>query len=462
MLSFFLVRLYTDQLQDTADYGMLTIAFSWIVFMNVVLSYGMETTFFRFFNTESDKQKVKQTSMTMLLCSSIFFLIVATLFKGSIADLVGIPKEYLFIIIGILFFDALVIIPFANIRLKEQPIRYAVIKVANTILNLVLNLFFLLVLPKLANDTDSVFNQIYIPNFEVGYIFIANLIASLFTFTYFLPEYFKIKLIVDKGLVKPMLVYALPILVAGIAFAINEHFDKILLEKLLPEVIAKQEVGIYAACYKLGLFMVLFTTAFRLGIEPFLFSYAKNENAQQTYALIMKCFVILGCIILLGVIVFVDVLKQIMINQSYWDAIKIVPLIIMANLFLGIYNNLSIWYKLTNKTMYGAYISIFGAVITLVLNFALIPKYSYVGSAWATLMAYFSMMLVSYWIGRKYYRIPYQLNKIVFYLLVSTILSLIYFYLFRDNYAIGIAFIVLFCMMIYFSEKQMIRSILKK
>lgn len=461
MLSFFLVRLHTDQLQNTADYGVVTIVFSWIIFMNVILSYGMETAFFRFYNTEINNHKVKQTSLTMLLCSSMLFLIITVIFKENIANLIEIPQEYLLIVIGTLFFDALVIIPFANIRLQQQPIRYAVIKVANTTINLVLNLFFLLLLPKLASNYP-IFNWIYISNFEVGYIFLANLVASFLTFVYLLPDYFKVKLSIDKELAKRMLVYALPILLAGVAFAINEHFDKILLEKLLPDDIAKQEVGIYATCYKLGLFMVLFTTAFRLGIEPFLFSYAQNEDAKKTYALITKYFVILGCIIMLGVIVFADVLKIIMINEKYWNAMAVVPLIILANLFLGIYNNLSIWYKLTNRTIYGAYISIFGAVITLILNFLLIPKYSYMGSAWATLAAYFSMMMVSYWLGKKYYDVPYQVGKILLYLLISTALSGIYFYLFRENYIVGITFVALFTIIVYFNERQAIKSLLKK
>jgi O-antigen/teichoic acid export membrane protein len=260
-----------------------------------------------------------------------------------------------------------------------------------------------------------------------------------------------------------MMQYGLPILVAGIAFAVNEHFDKILLGYWLPENIAKTEVGAYSACYKLGLFMVLFATAFRLGIEPFFFSHSGNEKAPQTYAMITKYFVILGSLILLGVIVFADVLKFLLLdNKSYWEAMKVVPLIILANFFLGIYNNLSVWYKLTDKTKMGAYISIVGAIITLVLNFLLIPTLSYYGSAIATITAYGSMMFISYYLGNKYYPIPYDIKKISRYLLISILFSVISFYGFRENYYIGIALLIAFMYFIYYNEKETLNQIINR
>jgi O-antigen/teichoic acid export membrane protein len=242
--------------------------------------------------------------------------------------------------------------------------------------------------------------------------------------------------------------YGLPILVAGIAFAVNEHFDKILLGYLLPENIAKSEVGAYSACYKLGLFMVLFATAFRLGIEPFFFSHSGNEKAPETYAVITKYFVIMGSLILLSVIVFADILKLMLLdNRAYWEAMKVVPLIILANFCLGIYNNLSVWYKLTDKTKIGAYISIVGAVLTLILNYLLIPKYSYYGSAIATIAAYGSMMIISYVLGNKYYPILF---------------SAISFYGFRENYFVGIPLLIAFMYFVYHNEKETILGILKR
>lgn len=463
MLSFFLVRLYTDTLENASDYGVVTIIFAWLVFMNVVLSYGMETSFFRFYNSEKDKQSVVQTSSISIFWSTMGFLVLALLFRNNISPLIGVEQQYVTYGIWILALDALVVIPFSKLRIDQRPLLYAGIKVGNTAITLLLNIFFLLFLPEIVrSNPDSVFSLIYIEGFQIGYIFVSNLIASLLTLIYFLPLYLKIKWTFDKALWRRMMKYSLPILVAGIAFAINEHFDKILLEWILPENIAKHEVGVYGACYKLGLFMVLFATAFRLGIEPFFFSYADNEHAPKTYAAITKYFVIFGSLILLSVIVFADVLKRILINADYWEAMKVVPLIILANFFLGIYHNLSIWYKLTDRTKMGAYISIVGALLTLVLNFALIPKYSYMGSAIATLVAYGTMMLISYFLGRKYYRIPYDIKRIGAYLGSSVIFSGLYFYLFRENYSIGIGLMLLFTLLIYYLEKDTLKTILKR
>jgi O-antigen/teichoic acid export membrane protein len=267
--------------------------------------------------------------------------------------------------------DALVIIPFSKLRAYQRPIAYAMVKIGNVVVNLALNLFFLLYLPKIAlSNPDGFLASIYIENFQIGYIFVAHVIASLLTLIVVLPNYMHIQWHFDFKLWKRMMNYALPILVAGIAFAINETFDRILLDYLLPKNIAKIDVGAYSACYKLALFMTLFATAFRLGIEPFFFSHANNEEAPKTYAMITKYFIIFGSIILLAVIVFADLLKVLIIrDDSYWEAMKVVPLIILANFFLGIYHNLSVWYKLTDKTKMGAYISIVGAIVTLVLNF---------------------------------------------------------------------------------------------
>jgi O-antigen/teichoic acid export membrane protein len=296
----------------------------------------------------------------------------------------------------------------------------------------------------------------------VGYIFVSTLVASLLTFIVLSPNYFKMKWHFDFQLWKKMMQYAFPILIAGIGFAINEHFDKILLDWFH---VSKSEIGAYAACYKIGMFMVLFRTAYTLGIEPFFFSHAKNENAPQTYATITKYFVITGSFILLFVIVFVDILKIFLVpNPSYWNAMKVVPLIILANFFLGIYTNLSVWYKLIDKTKVGAYISIFGAAITLVLNYLLIPKFSYYGSAIATITAYGSMMMISFYLGQKKYPIPYEINKIGSYLGISILLSGLSFYvpIFRHSYIFGIFALILFGYYIYRNEKQVLLKILKK
>lgn len=463
MLSFFLVRIYTGVL-PTAEYGEVAILLSWMVFFNVILSYGMETAFFRFYNSEKDKQNVIATTTISIFWSTIFFLFGALIFRNSLATFANVDVQYITYSIWILALDALVIVPFSKLRANQRPIRYAAIKIGNVMVNLILNIFFLLFLPKLAAaNPNSFIDNLYSENFEIGYIFLANLLASLLTFVVLLPNYLSLNRKFDKILWRKMMTYGLPILVAGIAFAVNEHFDKILLGYLLPENIAKSEVGAYSACYKLGLFMVLFATAFRLGIEPFFFSHSGNENAPETYAVITKYFVIMGSLILLGVIVFADILKLMLLdNKAYWEAMKVVPLIILANFFLGIYNNLSVWYKLTDKTKIGAYISIVGAIITLVLNYLLIPKYSYYGSAIATIVAYGSMMTISYILGNKYYPIPYDMKKIGGYLGLSILFSIISFYYFRENYFVGIPLLLIFLYFIYHNEKETLKRIMNR
>lgn len=430
----------------------------------------METSFFRFYNTEEEKKTVVETSMISIFWTTLLFLAVAILFRVSVASFLEIDVQYVTYIIWILTLDALVIIPFSKLRANQRPLFYAAIKIGNVAVNLGLNLFFLIYLPKLAaHNPDSFISSIYFEDFQVGYIFVSNIIASLLTLLVLLPNYFHVKWHFDFNLWKRMTKYGLPIMIAGIAFAINDQFDKILLKYLLPPDIAEEQVGIYSACYKLGLFMVLFRTAYTLGIEPFFFSHASNENAKNTYATITKYFVILGSLMTLGVIIFADVLKLIMIrDSSFWDAMAVVPLIILANFFLGIYTNLSVWYKLTNQTHIGAYISIVGAIITLGLNYLLIPYFQehgnqgYMGSAIATIAAYGSMMVISYTLGNKYYPIPYEKKKIGAYLGISIVFSCVYFYQFRENYFVGIPMLLVFSYFIYYNEKETITRILKR
>ncbi len=461
MLSFLLVPLYTDLL-PTDEYGKVSIIFSYFVLFNVILAYGMETAFFRFFNKESNKDNVISTSTISLVISSFGFFALAMLFKDQIAWITDIRKDYINLVIWILLLDALVIIPFAWLRANERPTRYSFVKILNVMVNLGLNVFLLKFLKPLS-EHNSAFTPLVIENYEINYIFISNLIASTLTLLLLISFYLKVRYRFDRQLWKRMMRYAFPVLIAGVAYSINETFDRILLDYLLPEDVADHLVGVYSACYKLALFMTLFATAFRLGIEPFFFNYAENKNAPETYARITKVFVGLGSFILLAVIVFVHVLKEfIILDSSYWEAVKIVPIILLANLCLGIYHNLSVWYKITDKTKYGAYISIIGAMITLVFNFLLIPKYSYLGSAIATLAAYGIMMLLSWYFGRKYYPIPYNLKKIGMYLVLSISFSALSFYVFDSNYLISIPLLLLFLVILYASEKRELKQILKR
>jgi len=465
IFSFLLTPLYTDVLPKN-EYGESSLVFAGMAFLNVILAYGMETSFFRFYNSDN-KKNVVSTSTISLFWSSIIFLVIALLGRNYLAEAGKIDPEYVTYTIWTLVLDALVIIPFSKLRVEGRPLYYAAVKIGNVGINLLLNVFFLVWLKDLAaiSHPDSFWYVIYVKDFGVGYIFVAGLISSLLTLIVLLPHYFKTDWHFDSELWKRMMKYSLPVLVAGMAFVINETFDRFFLEHLLPENIAKSEIGVYSACYKLAVFMTLFATAFRLGIEPFFFSHAKNENAPQTYANITKYFVIFGSVILLGVVVFSDLLKHLMLRkETYWEGMKVVPLIILANFFLGIYSNLSVWYKLSDKTKMGAYISLVGAAITIALNFILIPHISYVGSAIATIAAYGTMMVISYYLGNKYYPIPYDMKKICLYLGLSITLSFISFYVdvLRETYIFGILSLIVFMAILYRGEKATILKIIKR
>ncbi len=461
MLTFLLVPLYTEVLA-VGVYGKVSIIFSWFAIFNVILAYGMETAFFRFFNKEDNKNKVVGTSTLSIIFTSIGIFILAFLFKNQIAELIDIKVEYINFVIWILLLDSLVIIPFAWLRANEKPMKYAIIKITNVAINIGLNLFFLLLLGGLAKESD-LFQSIYKTGFEINYILIATVVASAITLLLMLPFYSRIKYTFDSNLWKQMLRYAFPVLIAGLAYTINETFNRILLDSSLSTAEDPiKEVGMFSACYKLALFMTLFATAFRLGIEPYFFSHSKSNNPQKNYARILEYFVILGSVILLTVVVFADVIKVLIIrDEAFWEAMWIVPIILIASFCLGIYHNLSVWYKITDRTKFGAYISVFGAIITLVLNIWLIPIIGYKGSALATLAAYGSMVLLSYYFGRKYYPIPYNLKKIGLYLILSIGLSVLSFYEFRENYFVGITMLIVFLGFVFLSERNQIKQLLK-
>ncbi len=461
MFSFLLVPLYTSGVLLTAEYGQISIIFSYFIILNVLLSYGMETAFFRFYTKNENQKNVLSTSSWSLVISSFLFFLLAFFLREQISSWVDISVKYLSLVIWILLLDALTLIPFAYLRATERPIRYAVVKILNVVVNLALNIFFLIYLPKWA-ENGGFFQNLYVPDFEISYVFIANVIASGITLALMFPFYFRIKFSFDVDLWKKMFQYSFPVLIAGLAFSVNTAFDKILLDNLLPADIAESAVGMYSACYKLAIFMTLFATAFRLGIEPFFFSHASSKNAPETYAKITLYFIVFGSLILVAVVVFIDVLKQIIIqDEAYWSAMGVVPLVLLANLFLGIYHNLSVWYKITDRTRFGAYISIFGAVVSIGLNLLLIPTMSYMGSAIALLAAYVSMVFLSYYFGQKLYPIPYNLKKIIGYLTLSIGICVLSFYGFRGNYFIGSLLLISFMGIVYFAEKEEFKKIMR-
>ncbi|WP_308991812.1 oligosaccharide flippase family protein [Mariniflexile litorale] len=452
LMNFLLVPLHTGTL-ETTSYSDNTTFYVYAAFFNVLLTYGMETAFFRFFNKSEEKNTVFSTTFISLTVTTLLFLIVVLAFNQQLSVWLNISQKYFNLLLGLLVLDTLVVAPFAYLRATGRPIKFGAIKIANILIYVLLNYFFLWAIPK--------FN-ISVPYYDnsdlVQYIFIANFIASLVTFLLLLPYFFKTKLEFSKRLFKQFLNYGWPIMVAGLAYVINENFDK----WILPYLLGKDINGAYSGCYKIAMFMTIFVQAFRLGAEPFFFSHSKEINAKETYALIMKYFVIVGSFMLVFIISYLDIFKIILVkDESYWQAISIVPIVLLANLCLGIYFNLAIWYKLTDKTRYGMYLSIVGAVITVVLNIYLIENMGFIASAWATLAAYGVMMVLSYAIGQKHYMVPYDLKKILGYLVLAIILSIIALNT-NANYYINTFLVFLFLGSVMMFEKRELKRLLKR
>ncbi|WP_196895430.1 oligosaccharide flippase family protein [Aureivirga marina] len=457
-----LVKLHTSNLSNE-QFSNNTHFYVWIAYLNVLLAYGMETTFFRYFNKEKEKRKVVSTSFLSIFSTSIIALLALLLFKTEIANFIGFSKPIYFeLLVWISILDALVVIPFAYLRVTNRPIRYTLIRILNITVFAFFNLLFLWYIPLalkkgyfLPEFVSSNFNF----HFKEGYIFIANLIASVVTFFVLLPVIFKFKITFDKRIIKDMLGYSWPILIAGLAYITNENLDKLVIK----DVMGDYEMGAYAAAYKIGVIMSLFIYAFKLGAEPFFFNYASKDNAKEAYAIIMKWFTIAGSLLMLFVMLYIDIIAPLLLgSSSFFELLHIVPIILVALLLFGIYNNLSIWYKLTDKTKYGMYFSVFGALITVAFLYLLVPKIGSIGAAWATLAAYGSMTVISYIFSRKHYLIPYNIKDIFFYLIFSVILFLIYDYYISDNLWIATAFFLFYLIVLFLKEKKELQKILKR
>lgn len=427
LLNYLLVPLYTRYF-TTTEYGEVTTLYAYVAFLVIILTYGMETAFFRFSQREPNKRLVYSTSLISLLLSSLAFIVLMYWNAGSVAAALnfhGHPEyvQWFALIVGL---DAISSISFAKLREQNKAARFALIRLVNIFINIGLNLFFIIYCPfALKNNLPSAdfVSSIYNPNVGIGYIFLANLAASSVAVLMLFPEMFSSAWRFSYQLWKKMMVFALPLVIAGLAGITNEMIDRILLSHLLPVEIAASEVGIYGAYYKLSIIMTLFVQTFRFAAEPFFFAQEKEHNAKKVYADVTKYFTIITATIFLGVMIYYDLVQQ-FIGAEFHDArgVIIVPVLLLANLFLGIYYNLAVWFKLTEKTRFGAYFSLFGALITLGLNFALIPVLGFEGSAWATLICYVAMVVVSYLLGKKHYPIPYKLQHMAGYLALMLLL----------------------------------------
>ncbi len=429
LLNYFLTPLYT-YMYTTSEFGDVTSAYAYVSFLLVFLTYGMETSLFRFSQTEIEKEKVYASALISLLISSVSFVLIAFLFATPISETLkfsGHP-EYIIWFAIILGCDAFSAIPFARLREQGKAKRFAIIRSLNILINIGLNMFFIWFCKGVHESADSSFkpfvDRIYNPEIGIGYIFISNLWASVITLLLLTPEIISVKWKMDVAIWKRMMKYGLPLLIAGLAGMTNETLDRTLIPYLLPEEIGKSQNGIYGACYKVAILMTIFIQAFRFAAEPFFFSQSKEKDSKETNAVIMKYFVIICSTIFLGTTMNLDWI-QYFVGADFRKGMDVVPILLLANLFLGIFINQSIWYKLTGQTGYGAILTIFGAVITISLNFYWIPRIGYMGSAWATLICYASMMIVSYFLGNKHYPVNYDLKRILGYLGLSLTLYFI-------------------------------------
>ena len=412
-LNYLLVPLYTYVLARTADYGIVTNLYAWTALLLVILTYGMETGFFRFANREDyDAPTVYRTAYCALFVSSALFTLFVVIFHKPIAYVLGYPDhaEFVAMMFATVAIDAFACIPFAYLRYKQRPLLFAALKLLFVVLNIAFNILFLVILGK---------NDVY-------YVFLSNILATAIQTLCLLPFTIPYGGKFDAQVLRDMLRYSLPLLVLGIAGIMNQTLDRILFPYLYPGDDAQAQLGIYGACFKVAMVMMMFTQAFRYAYEPFVFSKHKDRRSVEAYADAMKYYIIFSYLILLGVIFYLDIFRYI-VSSAYWEGLKIVPVVLWTYVFQGIYFNLSFWYKLTDETKWGAYFSLIGLVITFVLQVIGVPRIGYWASCGSSLVCYFVIMLLSYVIGQKKAPIPYDLKAIGLYTLLTLVLMGIYY-----------------------------------
>lgn len=414
-----------------ADYGKIGLIYSALPVLNVLFTYGFETAYFRFSSKEENKATIYNTAFLSILFSTLLFSFILYQFPGLLGGITGLTNfpGMIRISIAIIALDTLSAIPFARLRQENKPRKFAFVNIAGILLNIFFTWLFISYCPAhYDRQHPGPLMLIYNPaTYPVTYVLIANLIQAVAKLLLLSKEVLQVRFRFNTALWKEMMLYAMPLLIVGFGGVINEVFDRLMLRWWLPgsEVYKDSQVGVYNACYKLSILITLFIQAFRMSAEPFFFKQAQGQNPQKTYARVMKFFVIIITVMFLVVSMYLDVWK-LFIGEDYRVGLKVVPILLLANMFLGIYYNLSVWFKLSNKTNAGARITLIGTAVTLVINFLFIPFFSYTACAWATFFCYGTMMVVSFKWGQKAYRIPYAWKKLVAYLLIVILLFFIH------------------------------------
>ena len=445
LINFALTPLYTDQI-DTADYSKFAQLYSLVAFVNIVLTFGFETAYFRFSSDKNLSGKVFHTSFLFVFCNALAFLLGMYIFKIPLSNFFDYQDhpEYLIWFAWIAFFDAICMVPFAFLRFTNKPIKYSAIKVFQGIFQFILILLMFYVIPGKFLENIGL-------DEKVAYPFFANVIAAFSGIVLLSPIITKVRIYFNWELFKKMFHYAYPIMLAGLAFTVNENLDNLILRDMIDEA----EAGAYAGCYKIATLMILMVTAYRMGVEPFFFKQAQETDARKTYANVMLYFVIFCGLAVVGLMANLDWIKKLLIrDEDYWVALQIVPIVAIANFFFGIYYNLSTWYKVTDKTYVGTIISWVGAGLTIAFNIIFIPIIGFMASAWATLLAYATMMVVSYFWGQKYYKIPYKTRKIAIYMAMSVGFSVMNYYFFNSSIIIGNILLLIYIAVAIFIEKS--------
>lgn len=462
-LNYLLVPLYLSVFERPAQYGVVSELYAYVAFLIVFLTFGLETTFFNFLQRDHDKDKVFQQALTANLLINGLFAVLLFIFNQRIAEamLFGDHAEYITIVGIVVILDAISSLPLAKLRSENRALKFATIQFTSIAINIVLNLFFLLVL----FDPDR-------PEEGVLFILICNLFSSLVKPVMLYKDYLNFRFSPNWELLREMLWYAFPLMIAGMAGIVNETLDRILLKQILYEgtpaslLAAEDQVGIYSANYKLAMLVTIFLQAYRYAAEPYFFSQAKEESRDKQYRKVMNYFVAVVALIFLVVTLNIEVFKGFITNESYRVGLKVVPILLLANVFLGIYINQSIWYKLSGQTKFGAYIAIGGAFLTVIVNVLFIPTYGYMASAWATLVVYAAQMIASYLLSRKYYPISYNLRKFFLYLglalLFYVVGSAIQFESKFLYYGSRNGLIVLYLAVVYWMEKESFTSSTKQ
>lgn len=465
LLNYVLVPIHTTVFLPE-KFGVIIEMYAYVSFLVILLTYGMETAFFRFNSKEeNNKDSVFTTTVLALIATTVVFISIASIFAQKIANFISYPDnaEYVIWFAFIVGLDAISSIPLAKLRDQNRASYFAMVNMVSIFLNVGLNIFWIgYCIPAYQDGVSNFFTEYFFtPTIGVGYVFIANLFASILKFLLLSPIILKSTWKIDFGLLKRMLNYGWPILVGSLAIIVNENADKILVKWLLKDELgvdaATAEAGIYGACYKISIIITIFIQAFKYAAEPFFFNQAKEKDASKSYALVMKYFVIVCSFIFLGIMLYMDIIKHFVRKEEYWVGLGVVPYLLLANIFLGIFYNLSIWYKLSGKTRYGAAISLVGAAITIVLNLILIPRVGYMGSAVTTLICYATMAVISYHLGQKYFPVNYPVRRIFTYLVTALLFYLVSTFITIDSklvlYSINLLFLGAYIGLVIILEK---------